>query len=253
VKIVFRSLIPCRLIIEPPAAGAWNMALDEALLESAQNEGIASLRFYSWSEPTLSLGYFQTYGDRRLHAVSIPCAVVRRASGGGAILHDRELTYSIALPCSHPLAVRAEKLYRAVHESLLETLAELGVSSTLFGNVGRSMSKPFLCFQRREPGDLVAGEFKIAGSAQRRWRGAVLQHGSVLLGQSEFAPELPGIAELFTGEVNIGTLRTRWLAPLTSRLELNMPAVTTATESVLKAASEIARHKFGDRAWTHRR
>ncbi|HEY2826216.1 MAG TPA: lipoate--protein ligase family protein [Pirellulales bacterium] len=246
-------LIPGRLIIDPPGEGAWNMALDEALLESAQNDGIASLRFYSWSEPTLSLGYFQPHAERRLHAASAHCTLVRRASGGGAILHDRELTYSIALPSCHPLAVRTEKLYRAVHLSLIETLAELGAGATLFGDAGRSASKPFLCFQRREMGDVVAGEFKIAGSAQRRQRGAVLQHGSVLLGQSAFAPELPGIAELFTGEVNIELLRTRWAPRLTSCLELDISSATTTTDSVLNAASEIARQKFGDLAWTERR
>src|ERR1700690_2091076 len=97
------SLTRCHLIVDPPGEGAWNMALDEALLEAAQNEGIATLRFYSWREATLSLGYFQGAADRRLHQASADCASVRRASGGGAILHDCELTYSIALPCGHLL------------------------------------------------------------------------------------------------------------------------------------------------------
>src|SRR5882724_9809402 len=87
-----------RLIIDPPAHGAWNMAVDEALLESAAVDGIATLRLYQWSEPTLSLGYFQPAADRQTHPASRECPLVRRASGGGAILHDRELTYSLAIP-----------------------------------------------------------------------------------------------------------------------------------------------------------
>ena len=88
----------CRLFIDPPAPGSWNMALDETLLESAADGGESSLRFYGWSQPTLSLGYFQPYDDRCQHAASRNCPAVRRASGGGAILHDREITYSFALP-----------------------------------------------------------------------------------------------------------------------------------------------------------
>src|ERR1700690_1334272 len=76
-----------RLIWDDSSAGAWNMALDEALLESADADGLATLRFYRWSEPTLSLGYFQAAADRRLHPASLDCTLVRRSSGGGAILH----------------------------------------------------------------------------------------------------------------------------------------------------------------------
>src|SRR3954464_5256758 len=91
----------CSLIIAAPPDGAWNMALDEALLHRAETDGMATLRFYGWREPTLSLGYFQQHADRALHPASENCTLIRRASGGGAILHDRELTYSIALPKSH--------------------------------------------------------------------------------------------------------------------------------------------------------
>ena len=74
------------------------MAVDEVLLEAAAADGQCTLRFYRWEEPTLSLGYFQTYADRWQHEPSRDAAVVRRTSGGGAILHDAELTYSFAVP-----------------------------------------------------------------------------------------------------------------------------------------------------------
>ena len=242
----------CRLVIDSPGEGAWNMALDEALLESAQREELATVRLYAWSKPTLSLGYFQAHADREQHRASENCTLVRRASGGGAILHDRELTYSIALPRAHLLAQRAHQLYDAVHESLIEALAEMDVSAALFTGPRQVEKTPFLCFQRREPGDVLAGDFKIAGSAQRRQHGAILQHGSVLLARSEFAPELPGIAELFSREVKIEPLIHQWMPRLEAKLKIRLsPAVLP--EPTIAAAREIARQKFGNSAWTLRR
>jgi len=228
------------------------MALDEALLESPQKDGIATVRFYTWREPTLSLGYFQPHVDRKLHPASEKCPMVRRASGGGAILHDWELTYSIALPRAHLLAQRAHQLYDAVHESLIEALAEMGVSAARFTGPRQVGKTPFLCFQRRELGDVLAGDFKIAGSAQRRQHGAILQHGSVLLARSEFAPELPGVGELFTREVKIESLIRPWMPRLEAKLKVSFsPAVLP--EPTIAAAREIARQKFGNSAWTLRR
>src|SRR2546421_118466 len=83
-----RRPISWRFVVDPPADGAWTMAVDEALLEATERDGLATIRFYEWSEPTLSLGYFQAHAERRLHTASAACTLVRRTSGGGAILHD---------------------------------------------------------------------------------------------------------------------------------------------------------------------
>ncbi len=175
------------------------MAVDEMLLERAQNQAAACLRFYGWNEPTLSLGYFQTYADRREHPPSLPCAAVRRLTGGGAIVHDAELTYSIALPGSHPLAARRDELYQTVHGCLIEVLADLGMTARMCQAADKikTARQPFLCFQRRSPGDVLIGQSKICGSAQRRGapgtpgRGAVLQHGSLLWRTSPLCPNCP--------------------------------------------------------------
>ncbi len=190
--------VPCRLIVDPPADGAWNMAVDEALLESAAASGRCSLRFYQWQQPTLSLGYFQPHAARAAHYASRACALVRRQTGGGAILHDRELTYSLVIPRAHPLAVDSTRLYVVVHEAIQAVLQANHVSATICANphkVAKS-DEPFLCFQRRAIGDMLLGGAKICGGAQRRRHGAVLQHGSLLFSQSAFAPELPGILQL---------------------------------------------------------
>jgi lipoyl(octanoyl) transferase len=243
------------------------MALDEALLLSAERDGIAWLRFYVWPEPTLSLGYFQNHADRSSHSASATCKLVRRASGGGAILHDRELTYSIALPAKHPLARRAELLYDAAHRSLIETLEswkihaalhvterKLDVSDTTKrGPQAPKREEPFLCFQRRSPGDVVLGEHKIAGSAQRRHRGAVLQHGSVLLTKSTYAPELPGIFDSSNLPAQKeDEIRAAWQPRLAERLSFEL-VETSPPEDVLTAAKVVLAEKFGTDGWTYRR
>src|SRR5438874_5319096 len=145
-----------RLIIDLPAEGQWNMAVDEALLESAA-AGLPTLRFYPWQVPTLSLGYFQNAADRAQHAASLACPLVRRTTGGGAIVHDRELTYSFAAPQTDRRDARAAALYNAFHETLADVLASLDVQAHLYRSqplVEIGQDEPFLCFQRRAEGDV---------------------------------------------------------------------------------------------------
>jgi len=254
-----------KLLIDPPASGDWNMAVDEALLEAAAN-GTATLRLYQWTPATLSLGYFQAAALRQSHSASLACPLVRRASGGGAILHDRELTYSLALPQPASKPQTAAVLYDSIHDSLIAALAEFDVVATRHGPAGGSSSQPrqnaaepFLCFQRRAQGDILCGEHKIVGSAQRRRRGAVLQHGSILLARSLHAPELPGIEELSgaslpraAGGSLLSELISAWLPRLTARLRASFqswelpPSIESRAKSLLEA-------RFGSAAFTHQR
>ncbi|MFW5692933.1 MAG: lipoate--protein ligase family protein [Thermoguttaceae bacterium] len=176
------------VLIDPPLAGPWNMAVDEALLDDAAQSGRAFWRFYQWQEPTISLGYFQQYDEQAERYRERGLPMVRRLTGGGAILHDRELTYSVVLPRDHPLARSRDELYGVAHRSVAAVLAPWGLAPQLFvAGPNRPACEPFLCFERRAPGDVIAGRHKLAGSAQRRRRGAVLQHGSVMLAASEAA------------------------------------------------------------------
>ncbi len=186
-----------RLLIEPiPCSGSWNMAVDEVLLEAAAADGTCTLRIYEWDAATVSLGYFQAADDPALESRFPLLPKVRRLSGGGAILHHHEVTYSLAIPDGHPLAVAPGVLYAEVHRRLIAWLASRGVEVGLRGEALRFDAEPFLCFSRGDAKDIVLGQHKIVGSAQRRRRGAVLQHGALLLARSEFAPEFPGLAEL---------------------------------------------------------
>lgn len=185
----------CRLLVEDePRTGVWNMAFDEALLEAASRRGESILRLYRWSEPTLSLGYFQKTVPTDLPQALQSLPRVRRLSGGGAILHHFEWTYSCAIPRTHPLAQRTERLYEVVHGALIRSLSDLQVDARLRGD--SSEAEPFLCFLRGDARDVVVAHQKVAGSAQRRRRGAVLQHGSVLLQRSPFASSVPGLVDI---------------------------------------------------------
>jgi lipoate-protein ligase A len=271
--------LEARLLIDPPTSGVRNMAVDEALLIDAAEHNTATLRFYSWKEPTLSLGYFQGYADREQHPASRTCAIVRRQTGGGAILHDREITYSLVLPATHPLTKQNERLYEIVHQVFVEILSPpnqvLGAARPLQLRSETAKVKPsgepFLCFQRQSPGDVVfvstrvsesdatlsrmplaSPPVKILGSAQRRYRGALLQHGSLLLDRSPAAPELAGWRNLGDPNISIETVISTAADQLASALHLRFLKTTLPTE-LESNASQIANIKYGSPAWTKRR
>jgi lipoyl(octanoyl) transferase len=177
------------------ADGPANMAADEALLDSAA-AGTATLRFYGWTTATISLGYFQEAERLRDDPRLAGLPYVRRPSGGEALVHDREVTYALALPPGQPWQTRGESWARRFHLLLRDALAPLGVRTELCPPDGEKRLDEFLCFRHHTPDDLLIGPHKVVGSAQRRPRGALMQHGGILLGQSPHTPQLPGIAEL---------------------------------------------------------
>ncbi len=249
-------MVAVRLIIEPAARGTWNMAVDEALLESASS-GVTTLRFYEWDESTLSLGYFQAAADRAAHPASRDCPLVRRASGGGAIIHDRELTYSFAVPIRERFGAEPTAIYEALHGSLVAVLQDLGVPATACQQPGLPAAEPpgeppFLCFQRLSAGDILCGQHKIAGSAQRRQRGGVLQHGSILLARSARAPELPGIGEITGRPLGAGELVSAWTARLTTVLQTRLKPGEISPAERLRAA-KLEADRFTSPGWTLRR
>lgn len=243
-----------RLILDPPGRGSWNMAVDEALFQSSQRTRQQTFRFYEWSEPTLSLGYFQAASQRRLHPPSSECSLVRRSTGGGAILHHRELTYSLVLPWTSDRVSESLRFVDAVHGALIEALAEVGVFAHRQGTrIERSReAEPFLCFQRRAAEDVVMGDYKIAGSAQRKSQGTLLQHGSVLLHRSEAAPELPGIGDLAAVNGSTENLLSAWLAALGRHLGYSwIPSQRDTEENNL--AEQIEQEKFATSRWNQKR
>lgn len=198
VKNPARASFVCRLLPYAVADGPHNMAADSVLLESAA-AGIASLRFYGWSEATLSLGYFQSEQVRRAEATLARLPYVRRPTGGATLVHQHEVTYALGLPAGSPWQTGEPWLQR-MHAIIASALAELAVSVRVYTPAGKDSYAGVLCFQHFTAGDLLIGSAKVAGSAQRRQRGALLQHGAILLARSRYAPILPGVREL-TGRI----------------------------------------------------
>jgi len=150
-------------------------------LGKVSQSGRPTLRFYRWSPPTLSLGYFQKLEDvadaRALARRGL--GWTRRMTGGGAILHDIELTYSLTLPSAHPwLKGSVDDSYRAITQPLLDVLKARGVAADFRGEC--QSRKAANCFAGAACADLTLAGQKVFGSAQRRREGATLTHGSLL-------------------------------------------------------------------------
>jgi lipoate-protein ligase A len=173
-----------RLIITKPSIGAWNMAVDEAILESvSQGLSPATLRLYSWDPPCLSLGYAQSYNDvDRQRVAELGWHVVRRPTGGRAILHTDELTYAVIGPLSQPrLSGSLLESYQRISAALLEALRDMKLPVQAEEHVknlpGGEKTDP-ICFEVPSHYEITYDGKKIIGSAQARKKGVVLQHGS---------------------------------------------------------------------------
>ena len=222
------------------------MALDHAMLESVQAGSAPILRFYRWQTPTLSFGRNQPAVGFYSRAGQ---ATVRRPTGGMAVLHDREVTYGIALPAARLGGPRAT--YAAVNRALLAGLRELGVDAAIAPGAKRSAFGTVQpCFAEAAEGEVVAGGKKLVGSAQRYERHAILQHGSILLANDQPAGAI-SLAELL-GEV-----------PAATQIATVMRAAFAKTCGICLAPAELSRHelerasvleaKYASDEWTWRR
>ncbi len=250
---------------DEPASGPENMAADELLAEESLRLDQALVRIYGWNEPAVSLGGFQRLADARGCAAIAGLPLVRRPSGGGAIVHGSDLTYAVAVPRSHPWGGDPQQLYDVFHESMAELLRARGIAAQQHpGRDPRAGDESrFLCFDRRARGDLVVARaglpdgHKILGSAQRRLQAAVLQHGSLLLERPTAPGESgrhPGLRDLANGAVGpLRPLVAGWLERIARRVA---GAVDWRDDGFLAAradecAATIGRYR--SEAWLARR
>lgn len=239
-----------RLLPYAIADGAMNMAADETLVRTAAESGIASLRFYGWTEATLSLGYFQPAAVRFTNPRLAPLPFVRRPSGGATLVHHHELTYCLALPRGKPWQ-GGESWMPRMHRIITTALANHGLSLEAVQREPINHGE-VLCFQQHTIGDLVSGGRKVVGSAQRKVRQALMQHGSILLAQSEHTPELPGIRELAGKSLSAAELADAIVAAFETDTGW---AVEKSDWSEIER-TEIARlavDKYGTAGWNERR
>jgi lipoate-protein ligase A len=224
-----------RLITTWDARPEFNMGLDEALLGSASAP--PTVRFYSWRPDTLSLGYFQRVAE--VPGAERAGALVRRITGGGAIHHQRELTFSLAFDLAHPLyAGSVASSYERVHALIATALAEFGVLAVLRGasELASDRAETGMCFHHSTALDLAWDGRKGVGSAQRRRGGRVLHHGSIKLGTTPLEGDIAFIDRQGTGlqpHTVAQALRLAFERGLGVQLEAGVPTPSERDEARL--------------------
>lgn len=154
-----------------------NMAIDELLLEQSQANNLPLLRMYGWDCPAVSIGYVQDFQA----APQQHYRVVRRMTGGGIVYHDRDLTYTLVIPPSHPIcAMNRIASYRVVHRAVKYALEHFGIKVTLATDDAPPVDRATMqCFITPTRYDVMGNGKKLAGSAQRRTRNGILHQGSI--------------------------------------------------------------------------
>lgn len=210
---------PWRLILHPPAHGAWNMAVDEAILEACSGHGAPpTLRLYAWEPPCLSLGYAQPSSDVSTEALATRgWHLVRRPTGGRAILHTDELTYAVIAPAENPVVEGSVlESYQRIARALLTALNLLSLPAradqTYSLPPGTERNGP-VCFEVPSNYEITVNGKKLIGSAQARRQGGVLQHGTLPL-TGDLTRILQGLS--FKDEESRQTARTRLLRHATT-------------------------------------
>jgi len=208
-----------------PRSAAMNMAIDDALLETAK---IPSIRFYRWNSPALSFGYFGKFADVADYAIERD--LVRRWTGGGIVFHGDDLTYSIIIPARDAMfAESSMSIYEKIHRALADALAKTGQHAQLATPNSAVTDRRYsegACFANPVRADVLVNGCKVAGAAQRRTRAGLLHQGSIQdvdLGN--------GLAKRFTRELS------------------NVRSEKSLDKSLLERAEKIAERKYGNNHW----
>ena len=277
-----------RFIRSGNSSPAYNMAVDEAVLTlHGEGKSPPTLRFYGWDPPKLSIGYFQKAEDEvdfaALEAEGL--GFVRRPTGGRAVLHDKELTYSIIVAEDYPGMPRSvTESYRVLSEGLVHGFRRLGLQAEMVNLSSEADKMKYAaaagsaaCFDSPSWYELVVEGRKIAGSAQTRQKGAVLQHGSILLDididqlfrvlrfpserlrerlRASFADKAVAINDLMRAlgrrPVTLSEAEAAFEAGIAEGLGIRLkPGELTREEREL--ALQLAEEKYGIRDWNFRR
>ncbi len=260
-----------RLIISPPLDGATNMAIDHALARMvAAGDSPPTLRLYRWQPACVSLGYFQPSSAVNQSA----CAhygydIVRRPTGGRAILHADELTYALTVASTQPgFGGRILSTYRQISLALLAGLHNLNVTAAWSaGHAATSASAA--CFDTPADYEITVRGRKLIGSAQTRMRGAILQHGSLLLSadvarlyavlnldaaisSTSLAERMIALDEAAEQHIDFDTCASALVAGFCTTWHIRFtPGELTSAEATL--AQTLRTERYANHAWTQRR
>ena len=217
-------------------SAAMNMAIDEALLETAVGP---TIRFYRWRSLALSFGYFGKFSDVTIYAAKRD--LVRRWTGGGIVFHGDDLTYSIVIPANDPVFDQSSiAIYEKIHRALCEGLNKIGTQAVVAGGVdpggpvvgmrAAASASGYNCFANPVRADVMMDGRKIAGAAQRRTRRGLLQQGSI---------------QGFAMSTDLAQRFAQALSANCSESEI--------TKAILKQAQQVAHQKYGTESWLRKR
>jgi lipoate-protein ligase A len=234
-------------------SAAMNMAIDEALLESAK---VSSIRFYRWNSPGLSFGYFGKFSDVASYATQYD--VVRRWTGGGIVFHGQDLTYSIVIPANDRVFDESPmSIYERIHRMLRDALVALGQRAEVAvggdrGTESNNAGHNGHCFAKPVHADVLVDGVKVAGAAQRRTRTGLLQQGSIQLAAGRVCPirhRTDSSDRRTGGDVDLPKgFETRFARELSGNC-----AAQRIDNGILNRAREIATRKYGTDKWLRRR
>lgn len=266
-----------RLIIDPAGNGAWNMAMDEAILEFVAGKiQIPTLRLYAWKPFCLSLGHAQTSKDVDMPALtSKGWSLVRRPTGGKAILHADEITYSITAPIDEPrVKGTVIESYQRLSRAFLSALRFLGIQANARPKEPSYTEKPInpICFETPSDFEITSNGKKIIGSAQARRIKGVLQHGSIPLNgdisrivevltfsspeerlmKRDFLKERAcTLFDVKKQEVSWNMAAEAIIKGFSEELDINF-VQEKVNQSELEKANDLVSSKYGNDSWTLR-
>ena len=216
-----------------------NMGIDESCFLECKNFEGPLLRIYDWDRPSISIGYFQRYSEVRTKDFSI----VRRPTGGGVVVHDRDLTYSLIIPSRHWFyGVKRAESYGLIGKIIITALREVGVQAVFAENYSRKLqfSSNTLCFETPVRYDVVDGtnNKKLAGAAQKRSQEGLLHQGSILLQDLSF----------LNRRKIIESLAAQFKLYFKSKLKLFKPS-----SQLLNQADLLTTKKYSESTWNRKK
>ncbi len=257
-----------RLIDDKQHNAFYNMALDEAICTAVRQKiSPPTLRFYSWDKPSLSLGYFQKISDIDIDYCNTQgFTVVRRLTGGRAILHDDEITYSFCAPSDHEaFSGSLMDNYRRISHALLAGITGQGINArAVYNGIRHRRPGNPSCFQSVSYGEITVDGRKIIGSAQKRYTNGFLQHGSVMLsfdpvklalatGETNYNifPDIGALRD-FVPEISAGKLRQEFKKSFEKELQVRF-ITDNPSRYEKRLAESLIKDKYSSRDWTFRR
>lgn len=266
-----------RLLQDKPAAAAWNMAADESMMLSClSGESLPTLRFYGWSPPAVSIGYFQklSTGIDQAACLKLGIEIIRRLTGGRAVFHDQELTYSLVVnEAAAYIPQTVTKSYCFFSRAIIAGLATLGIDAQMqYPELLRKKShtsRSAACFDAPSHYEITVAGRKLVGSAQVRRDGVLLQHGSILLSlqperiaevlqpsevgcnetlAEKLADQAIGLDEIMGGLVDPVDLASAIRSGFEEQCGINFRA-DLRTESEQNRIDELVANKYSAKAW----